>query len=378
MPDVLLSYPSLLEPSLDVASLQKSILRLNEVVQMITGQRGAAEYSLQEGMLSIRKSLIVQGREISASITDINETLVSADEALAQRTTIIEAEITSARSGEASLLARITEVNLARVNGDVALAQRATNLEVEVVTARVGQPSLAARVNAVDLARVTGDSALATSINTVSTTVGEHSASLTVQQTSIDGIELKYGVTGFIGGISGGFVLTGAQQVGGGAIFGLEITANVIINGDLLITGTVTNPKIGPQAVSNQSGWTGAVGPGGIAYTPLSVRSGASVLVNFTGSSHGTLAVMSFSGAVVTRGYNIYVDGIPYSTHYSYDVCAGMVYGGGSSYTFYGTVAPISGGIIVTGLAEGVHGFFVINPTGAFMQMSITATELSK
>lgn len=378
MPDVLPSYPSLLEPSLDVASLQKSVLRLNEVVQMITGQRGAAEYSLQEGMLSIRKSLIVQGREITASITDINETLVNADEAMAQRTTIIETEIRNARSGEANLLARITNVNLARINGDMALAQRATTLETEMTGARGVYPNVSARVTAVDQARIDGDSALASSVTTLSTTVGQNTSTLTIQGQSIDGISLKYGVTGSIGGVAGGFVLSGAQRNDGGAIFGLEIIANVIIHGDLLITGTVTNPKIAAQAVSNQSGAAGAVGPGGAIFTALTVRAGASVLLHFSASSHGALSPMSFTGATVIRIYNIYVDGVPISSHFSYDICAGVVYGGGSSYTFYGTVAPISGGIVVSGLAAGGHGFLVVNPTGAFMQMDITATELSK
>lgn len=339
MPDVLPTYPSLLAPSLDPGSLQKSILRLNEVVEMVTGQRGKAEYSLQEGMLSIRKSITVQGSTISASIRELNEVMVSADEALAQRTTIIEAEIVGARGGETDLSARLTQV---------------------------------------DTARVDGDSALAASILTLTTTIDDNTATLTVQQASIDGLEVRYSVTGFISGTTGGFVFSGVQRNDGGAVFTTEFFSDVIIHGSLLVAGTVDNPQITANAVSNMSSSSGTVAAGGSISTSLTTRAGASVHVSFAASSQGALGTMAFTGAVVIRTYNIYVDGITYSTHYSYDVCAGVIYNGGSSYTFYSTVAPISGGITVTGLSAGTHTLSVVNPSGIFMQMDIVGVELAK
>lgn len=340
MPDATpTTYPSLLPPSLDPGSLQKSILRLNEVVEMITGQRGPAEYSLQEGMISIRKSLTVAGATITASIRELNEVLVAADKALAQRTTIIEAEIVGARGGQLNLAARITEVNTARIDGDAVLAA---------------------------------------SILTLETTVGNNTAILTVQQASINGLEVRYSVTGFINGVTGGFVFSGVQRNDGGAVFTTEFFSNVIIHGSLLVTGTVDNPQITANAVSNMSSASGTVGAGGLVQTGLTVRAGASVHVSFAASSQGTLGVMAFTGAAVMRIYNIFVDGFAASTHYSYDVCAGVVYGGGSSYTFYSTVAPISGGITISGLAAGTHFFSVVNPSGVGLQMDIVAVELAK
>lgn len=338
MPDVL-SYPSLLPPSIDNGSLQKSILRLNEVVEMITGQRGPATYSLQEGLLEIRKSLTVNNSVISGSIRELNEVLVSANEALAQRTVIIEAEIENARGGETDLLARITQV---------------------------------------DTARVDGDSALAASITTLETQVDDNTAILTVQAASIDGLEVRYSVTGFISGTTGGFVFSGVQRNDGGAVFTTEFYSDVIIHGSLLVNGTVDTPQVTNNAISNMSSWSGSVAGGGSAVTSVTTRAGASVAIHFAASSQGTLGIMAFTGAAVMRTYNIYVDGVVASTHYSYDVCAGVVYGGGSSYTFYSTVAPIAGGITVSGLAAGTHTISVVNPAGVDLQMDVTAEELAR
>lgn len=337
VPDVLPTYPSLLEPSLDPGSLKKSILRLNEVVEMVTGQRGKAEYSLQEGMLAIRKSLNINGKTIEASIREINETLVTETTALAQRTTIIEAEIDDARAG---------------------------------------LPDLAARITSVDTARIDGDTALATSVNTVQTQVDDNVASIATIQTSIDGVEVRYGVMGYINGATGGFVFTGVLQNDGSASYNMEFYSNVIIHGDLFVDGSVSNPKITDGAVSNQTSWNGAVAPGASAYTAVTVRPGASVLITFTASSHGAISPMG--GGIVTRGYNIFVDGVPYTTYYSLDAMCAFTNFGGGSFTFYSTVVPTSGAVVVYGLSGGAHGFLAQNPAPVFQQMSITATELSK
>ena len=118
-------YPPTLPSSIDPGSLQKAVARLNEIVEMITGQRGPATYSLAEGMLQLRKQVVHGERTITSSIREVNEV----SEGLAQRTTIIEAELEDARNPEANLSAKLTEVDQARIDGDTALAAQIVTAE---------------------------------------------------------------------------------------------------------------------------------------------------------------------------------------------------------------------------------------------------------
>lgn len=355
VPDVLPSYPSLLEPSLDPGSLKKSILRLNEVVEMMTGQRGKAEYSLQEGMLSIRKSLTIQNTTIEASIREINEVMVSADEALAQRTTIIEAEIENARGGSLDLAARITSV---------------------------------------DLARVTGDSALASSITTVETQVGAHTASIAVIQSSVDGMAVKFGVMGYINGVTGGFVFTGVLQNDGSVSYNMEFYSNVIIHGDLIVVGTVSNPKITDNAVTNNAAASGPITPGGgYINTGITVREGARLLLQahiteYVGTSFhagtSSLGVQTDVPAIF-RSYEIgmLAQGA-YHTFGAWDVVVSSQYGGFNAsfndyYIFNGACAACSGGVTVGPLTAGTYFPYLKNNNASYYMLGIIiATELAK
>lgn len=67
----------------------------------------------------------------------------------------------------------------------------------------------------------------------------------------VEGLGVRYGVTGTINGATGGFVFTGVQRNDGGATFNMEFLSNVTIYGNLLVDGTIGSTKIALGAVSN-------------------------------------------------------------------------------------------------------------------------------
>ncbi len=273
---------------------------------MLTGQRGPKEYSFPEGMLQIQKRLVTAEATLTGRIVEINEISLQANEALAQRTSIIEAELVAARAGEPSLLARITEVDTARVSGDDALAIRATTLEAEVEQARGGMGSLAARVTTVDLARVNGDQALASSIISLTTTVNNNTATITSHTSSISGIMVKHGVQGFINGVTGGYVFTGVLKLDGSVAYNMEFSSNVTIHGNLLVTGTVDNPQIAGNAVTQSGSSTGA---NGYATVTLNLRTGSRVIC--IGSWGGYIPSVGGLGLPVNRTMSLYMNSNP-------------------------------------------------------------------
>lgn len=119
-------------------------------------------------------------------------------------------------------------------------------------------------------ARASGDSALASSITTVSTTVSGHTSTLTTQASAISGIQAKYSLTLDINGR-----ITGYQVIGTGTSTDFIIRAdtfkiydgvsdvvpfsvsagtvtmsNVVINGSLVVAGTITAPKIADNSLT--------------------------------------------------------------------------------------------------------------------------------
>lgn len=349
MPDVLPSYPSLLEPSLDPGSLKKSILRLNEVVEMITGQRGKAEYSLQEGMTSIRKTLTLQNKTMEASIREINETFVAENMALAQRTTLIEAEITDARSGETDLLARITTV---------------------------------------DTARVDGDTALATSVDTLQTQVDGNTAQLTVVESSVDGISVKYGVAGYINGSTGGFVFTGLLRNDGAVSYNMEFYSNVIIHGDLIVEGTIDTVRIGTNAITSMAATSGAISFSSISVSK-SFYGGTDAFVTVEINPSSSISSTAFGAySASLRTYPFYVDGVPINSLTAYDTPVGansaVVRNAANTgtETVVGALiwgpAAVARSFVIPGLTAGGHSFAVGETAGNYVIASIAVTEFKR
>lgn len=120
-------------------------------------------------------------------------------------------------------------------------------------------------------ARASADSSLSNSINVVSTNVGNLSASVSSLSQSVDGVRARYGVslnvngyvTGFIqnnNGSSGSFDILAdrfrvvAPGFAPKTVFdvtaqGISMNANVAINGNLIVTGSINAAKIADNAV---------------------------------------------------------------------------------------------------------------------------------
>ncbi len=71
-------------------------------------------------------------------------------------------------------------------------------------------------------------SAQATRLTSVSTTVDGHTSSISAALSSIDGIEAQYSVVGSIDGATGGFILSGIQQIDGSVTYDLVISADQV------------------------------------------------------------------------------------------------------------------------------------------------------
>jgi hypothetical protein len=97
------------------------------------------------------------------------------------------------------------------------------------------------------------DSALAASLQTLSTTVGDNTASLDVVAQSVDGIKVQFGVVGTIDGETGGLVLTGAKQLDGSVEF------QIAISGDVIIDKTLTADKVITPSLEALSGNLGHI-----------------------------------------------------------------------------------------------------------------------
>jgi hypothetical protein len=274
VPELELKYPTITEPTQDIRSIQQSIGQIKEIVEMLTGQRGPTEYSLQEGLSKIERVSEVFG----ASIRDLTEIAADANGAFAERVSIIEAEMLDARGGEPSVAARITTVDNARVTGDSANASSISTLSAEVTTARGGQASLSAKITDVAAVAASANSATASTVSSLSTTVGTNTANISTVTSSLNGIKVEKVVKATLNGSTGGYQLTGVQNVDGtGAIFTFEINANAVINGNLTVDGTIITSKVATNGVTRMA--SSATNATYFDDVVISLRAGASVAV---------------------------------------------------------------------------------------------------
>lgn len=239
-------------------------------------------------MLSAQVNHVDTGLPVTrARLVTEEETRATQTGALASRADALEAEVSTARSGEPTLSARLIQIDTARVNGEEAVSTRVTALEAEVGAARQGDPSVSARLTSIDTARATGDSALATQITTVEAAAGSATASGAVRlvaQAGPTGSSAAYGWE-----ITAGPQSVGMQAVvdsggtariaftadkfqvinGAGAgvpVFDLSgsniaLNANVTINGNLIVNGTITGGKIADNTITG-----GKIAPSTLQY----------------------------------------------------------------------------------------------------------------
>lgn len=240
--------------------------------------------------------------------------------------------------------------------------------------ARVGDTE--ASIDQEVTARVQGDEALALIANNLRTDVNGHTATINTHTSSINGMAVKWGVEGNIDGSRGGFVFSGVKQIGAAsATWNLIIDANVTINGNLTVDGTINNQKMNRGAISGAAVAVANLGPGGNLGVTLFCRDQSKVLINVSMSSPGTGGYQIVSNSINMRNYTIFVDGSPVNSFTQPDfVYAGFQ--GNPSAQFFGIPSSCAGTHFAVGLPAGFHNFSVSNGSAPLMLATITALEL--
>lgn len=280
-------YPAIPDPTIDPLSIQQAIQRLKEGYELLTGQRGPKKYSFPEGMLELRKQIAIGDNVVSGRIMDLNELVVTANGALAQRTTILEAEMTYARGDQPSLLARITQVDTARVNGDSALAVRATNLETEIRNAAGSGNTLQAKFTQVDQARVDGDTALSGTVSNLNATLfGAGGTIPTINASIID--EQTARVGGDSANADAITTLNATLFGAGGTV--PTINANITNEQTARVNGDSANANAINTLTTTVNGHTSSIS------THQSSIDGISVRYGVQGSINGTTGGFVFAG----------------------------------------------------------------------------------
>ena len=135
-------------------------------------------------------------------------------------------------------IAAISSESTTRANADSALSSSITSLTSTV-------NSHTASISSESTTRANADSALSSSITTLNSTVGGHTSSISQLFTTTNGLSAQWALTGSIDGTTGGLVLTGTKRADGtGAQFDLKISANVEIDGNAVINGTVSTNQM--------------------------------------------------------------------------------------------------------------------------------------
>lgn len=263
-------YPAIPAPQDNPAAMLATVSALKNAVDLLTGNANPNLAGLDEVIYEL--SSIQDGMQ--AHLKQVDTVLTGVDGALAQRTFALSAQVQGSLGK--SYIARFDDVETARATADSALSQRATTLEATIDAAKGTATTLAAKITAVDQARIDGDGALASRAATIETTLGGHTATLNTYATSIDGLKVKFGVVGTINGTTGGFVFTGIGKNDGTATYLLEINANVLIHGTLIVDGTVGNPELTDHAAT-QGAY--AQSDSGFTSLALTIRGTGAVLV---------------------------------------------------------------------------------------------------
>lgn len=239
----------------------------------------SSQLTLAKGDI-LANATAIQG--VSTSVTDVDGRVTSQ----AQITDGLRSRIDSndlALSGQATAVQGLTTRVSLTESGIQTISQQVTSLQ-STIEGQGGQilanaqatSTLATRADSVD-GRL---STQASSIQALRTTQDGHTATLTTYGTSINGIELQYGVTFDFDGQTGGYVMTGARQMDGSVSFAFKIRGDLFVDGS--ITGRslaakdliVTSAQIGNLVVDNIN-----VKDGGISTIAIARSSGQEVSV---------------------------------------------------------------------------------------------------
>jgi hypothetical protein len=369
-------YPGIPEPGQDLVSLQATVVRLKEIVEMMTGTRAeGSETDIVGGHLLLQKStanssarleIINQvtananfafatqittlsaefknytgvdptGTTFNAALREDLQVYADADEALALRTLQLESALVMNPTTHASArLATIESTNVTQGTNITANANSITTLDAQI---NVGPSSVTAKLEVTAGVAVTAQS-----------TANAANATANTANTNAGTALLKYGVQGTINGISGGFTFSGVLKNDGSVGYFMEFNVgsfilrnpntggaasvfdfdgsrnqftfngNVIINGSLILNGSLITDKIGAGQVTGSLASTGT----DIATVTMYLRNGAKV--NIIGSYRGypAIAPLGFSGSLTISASNGFSDSSPIGFAFLYTPAGGV------------------------------------------------------
>ena len=134
------------------------------------------------------------------------------------------------------------------------------DLNVLSTTVTNSNASLSASISSEATARASGDTALGSRIDTVSATVNGHTASIgtlqTVQANTSGALSAQWALVGSLGGPSNNIVSITGVRLADGTTLPYQVNfsnSNVTIDGNLVVSGTITKGKLGIDYVSDVS-----------------------------------------------------------------------------------------------------------------------------
>lgn len=217
-------------------------------------------------------SVVAVGKATSAvHREEINR--VAQGEAEARVREVLEARVDDAEQGFASLAATVESDRLSRINADEALASEINSLEATMTALGSDVAATQASVTEEATARANADGAIATSLSGLTTRVGANEASISTQATTVNGLQARYSfkldvngrVTGMVFGADSStsyvdwttdafrmFVpsLGTSVPVFSATSNGVTFNSNVQINGNLIVSGSITSGNLAQNSVT--------------------------------------------------------------------------------------------------------------------------------
>jgi hypothetical protein len=221
--------------------------------------------------------------KLTAAITTEQIVRVTADEALASRTTTLEASYTSLKGDLAATSAKITDEQTARATADEAATQRMNTMVSEYNA--IGS-SATARITSEASTRAAADGAATSRMDQMVSEYNGIGSRVTVTEQAVSGLNGKLNAYWQVESVAGNnrAQLTVHADANGGA--GVDIVGDVAISGNLLVSGTVTTSALVANSVSNGdvvSVPSTFVGGGGVSVTATTYSVGNwQTLISYT------------------------------------------------------------------------------------------------
>lgn len=212
---------------------------------------------------------------ISDGLNSANSRIDTVSATVATNNTALNTRIdnltTTVNNNNNSLSSTISNIQTTATNDRNTFAGQISSLQSVVGSGPGGGVSLTQALSTTASTANTANNNATSALNTVNAAV-----------TTANNLSYEWRVQGTIDGVSGGLRLAGAKRVNPNTgqvenTANLVIDADTTINGALLVNGTISNPKIANNAVSNQS-FSSSINTGTTSVN-VNVRPGAKVQI---------------------------------------------------------------------------------------------------